>query len=385
MVYIGHKICSSECYLNFRVITSTPFSQSSNIFNDENIETTIDKVVDIYVKDKQKLVTSKAFNQPSFYEVENLLKQVIELEQERKELEDFHSQDSDPELKKMASEDLEKLSHQIHFLKEQTYGHLLHSTSASAFDEVLLEVIAGVGGQEAMLFAQDLLQMYEAFCVSNGWEVEITDYEATSLGGIRYATLAIKGANSYASLKYEGGIHRVQRVPKTEKAGRVHTSTVSVAVLPQPTEILIKVDPKDIRMETMRASGAGGQHVNTTDSAVRLTHNPSGIVVECQTRRSQEQNRKEAMKKLRAKIYQKELDAQEEKFSSQKKLQVGTKGRSEKIRTYNFPQDRVTDHRLGISMHNITEVLSGGLSMAKLTTRLTEEGRKEEIVQLLYL
>ncbi|GIY47218.1 peptide chain release factor 1-like, mitochondrial [Caerostris extrusa] len=239
--------------------------------------------------------------------------------------------------------------------------------------DIIMELSAGVGGQEAMLFAKDLFDMYCHYARWKGWNAEILKYDSTGIGGIRSAHIAINGQNAFKVFKYESGVHRVQRVPKTEKAGRIHTSTMTVAVLPQPSEIEVVIHPNDIELEFKRSSGAGGQHVNTTDSCVRIYHKPSGIVTECQMERNQHRNRELAMKSLRAKLYERQLEAIIKETTSSRKLQVGTAGRSEKVRTYNFPQDRITDHRAHLTVHVATFNVT---PQAHQTTKISRMGKE---------
>ncbi|VVC36693.1 Hypothetical protein CINCED_3A004280 [Cinara cedri] len=245
-------------------------------------------------------------------------------------------------------------------------------------EDIMLEITAGVGGQEAMIFTQELFEMYSSFSHYKGWQSEIADYIHTDMGGIRHACLMISGNNCYRLLQHEGGVHRVQRVPKTEKSGRIHTSTVTVAILPQPTELEVVINDRDLVIETKRASGAGGQHVNKTDSAVRMHHKPTGVVVECQTDRSQIKNRKIALQKLRVIIYQRQLKEQQLFTKSARKQQVGSSARSEKIRTYNFNQNRITDHRLCQNFHNLLVFLEGGEYLDNIINKLQE--RSNEIL-----
>uniref|UniRef100_A0A7C4RVB8 Peptide chain release factor 1 n=1 Tax=Fervidobacterium thailandense TaxID=1008305 RepID=A0A7C4RVB8_9BACT len=244
---------------------------------------------------------------------------------------------------------------------------------------VFLEIRAGTGGEEAALFAGDLLRMYLRYAERKGWEAEILDESRSDLGGYKEVIVRIKGKNSGTYMKYERGVHRVQRVPVTESGGRIHTSTATVAVLPELKDVDVYIDPKDIRIDTYRASGAGGQYVNKTESAVRITHIPTGIVVTCQSERSQLQNRERAMMVLRAKLYELARREQEEKLSIQRKSQIGTGERSEKIRTYNFPQNRVTDHRINLTIYNLQAVLDGELDLIipKLMQREIEEQLRE--------
>ena len=244
---------------------------------------------------------------------------------------------------------------------------------------VILEIRAGAGGEEAALFASDLLRMYTRFCENRRWKIEPLSLNETGIGGIKEITASIEGQNVYGTLKYESGVHRVQRIPATETGGRIHTSTATVAILPDADEVDVHVDEKDLRIDTYRASGAGGQHVNKTDSAIRITHLPSGIVVQCQDERSQHKNRAHAMKMLRAKLYEIEEAKRLSELSDSRKSQVGSGDRSEKIRTYNFPQGRITDHRIGLTLHKLELVLDGSLDelIDSLTTYFQAESLKE--------
>ncbi|KAM4866507.1 peptide chain release factor 1-like, mitochondrial isoform 2-T2 [Thomomys bottae] len=250
-------------------------------------------------------------------------------------------------------------------------------------NDLILEVTAGVGGQEAMLFTSEMFDMYQQYASFKRWHFEILDYFPSELGGLRHACASIGGSDVYKHMKYEGGVHRVQRVPKTEKQGRIHTSTMTVAILPQPTEINLVINPKDLRIDTKRASGAGGQHVNTTDSAVRIVHLPTGIVSECQQERSQLKNRETAMKKLRAKLYSMYMEEETNKRYDARKVQVGTKGRSEKIRTYNFPQNRVTDHRINKSLYDLEAFMQGDCLLDELIQSLKDYADYESLVEII--
>ncbi|WP_242392554.1 peptide chain release factor 1 [Anaeromyxobacter oryzisoli] len=274
------------------------------------------------------------------------------------EVEDNEALLEDAELREMAKEELGQLRPQIEPAEEQLKTYLLPKDPNDEKD-VILEVRAGAGGDEAGLFAAEVLRAYLRYAERRGWRTEVMDTSGGALGGIKEATVTISGDAVYSSLKYESGVHRVQRVPATEAQGRIHTSTVTVAVMPEAEDIDVQVNPADVEMDVFRSTGSGGQSVNTTDSAVRLTHKPTGIVVKCQQEKSQLKNRNMAMKMLRAKLYEIEQERQRSARDAARKSQVGTGDRSEKIRTYNFPQDRLTDHRVNFTRHNLPAVMDG--------------------------
>lgn len=226
---------------------------------------------------------------------------------------------------------------------------------------IILEIRAGAGGEEAAIFAADLFRMYSKYAQSQGWSFSVLDTHPSSLNGYKSAVAEIKGEFAFDNLQYESGVHRVQRVPKTEKNGRIHTSTASVAVLPKVTPVEVQINPTDIDLGTFRSSGPGGQNVNKVETAVRLTHKPTGVVVECQSERSQARNREKAMEILRAKIYQTQQEKQRAEMAAERREQIGAAMRAEKIRTYNYPQNRITDHRIGKSWHNLEDILEGKL------------------------
>ena len=265
-----------------------------------------------------------------------------------------------PEIKAMARDDLPALKSRRQELENQLQLLLIPKDPNDEKD-VILEIRAGAGGDEAALFAEEVLQMYLRYAARRGWKSEIVDMSAGNAGGLKDATVTLSGGGVYSSMKYESGVHRVQRVPATEQQGRIHTSTITVAVIPEAEEVDIEIRPEDVDRQVMRSTGAGGQSVNTTDSAVRLTHLPTGIVVKCQQEKSQTKNYAQAMRMLRAKLFQMEQDRIRSERDSLRKGQVGTGDRSEKIRTYNFPQDRLTDHRIGYTRHNLPALFAGDL------------------------
>lgn len=246
---------------------------------------------------------------------------------------------------------------------------------------VIMEIRGGAGGEEAALFAHSLMRMYTMYAERNRWKVEVLNLNDTELGGVKEASFSITGEGAYSRLKFESGVHRVQRVPETETQGRIHTSTVTVAVLPEAEEVEVEINPGDLQVDVFRASGAGGQHVNKTESAIRMTHLPTGIVVECQDERSQFKNREKALKILRSRIYEKKQREADEKMAAQRKLQVGTGDRSERIRTYNYPQSRVSDHRIGLTLYKLDAILDGDLDElidALLTASQAEKLQQQE-------
>lgn len=290
--------------------------------------------------------------------------------------------DENEDLRKLAENEIILCQKEITQLKHQIICLLVPSEETDESD-LILEVTAGVGGQEAMLFTSEMFDMYQQYAAFKRWHFETLEYFPSEIGGLRHASASIGGSEAYKHMKFEGGVHRVQRVPKTEKQGRIHTSTMTVAILPQPTEINLVINPKDLRIDTKRASGAGGQHVNTTDSAVRIVHLPTGVVSECQQERSQLKNREMAMKKLRAKLYNMHLEEETSKRYSARKIQVGTKGRSEKIRTYNFPQNRVTDHRINKSLHGLETFMQGDYLLDELIQSLKDYADYEYLLEII--
>jgi peptide chain release factor 1 len=268
--------------------------------------------------------------------------------------------ETDPEIQEMAREDVVRLEPEIHKIEDEL-KLLLLPKDPNDEKNVILEIRKGAGGDEASLFAGELFRMYSRYAESKGWKVEIVSSSESGVGGMNEAIAMISGNRVYSQLKYEGGVHRVQRVPSTEQQGRIHTSTVTVAVLPEADEVEVQIDPKDLRIDTFCSSGPGGQSVNTTYSAVRVTHMPTGLVVSCQDEKSQIKNRAKALQVLRSRLYEIELEKQRAELSGDRKSMVGTGDRSEKIRTYHFKENRVTDHRIGLTLYQLDQVMQGHL------------------------
>ena len=283
--------------------------------------------------------------------------------------------ETDAEMKSMLKDECEDLKEKLTASEEQLKILLLPKDENDT-KNVILEIRGGAGGEESALFAHSLLRMYQMYCDSHKFKMEIMNIEETELGGIKEVQAMIKGKNVYSRFKYESGVHRVQRVPETESQGRVHTSTATVAILPEMEDTDVEINDKDIRIDLFRSSGAGGQHINKTESAIRITHFPTGIVVSCQDERSQTQNKEKAFAMLRAKIYDYYQQQKEAEYRQNRKSQVGTGDRSERIRTYNFPQGRVTDHRIGLSLYNIENFMNGDLDEMIDALTLADQQRK---------
>ena len=309
-------------------------------------------------------------------EIQDTVEKYREYKKVKQQLEEAKQMLDDPELKELAQMELEEAKENLPRLEEEL-KFLLIPKDPNDDKNIICEIRAGAGGEEAALFAGTLFRMYSMYAEKNRWKIDVLNSNETGLGGYKEISFMITGKGAYSKLKFESGVHRVQRVPDTESSGRIHTSTVTVAVLPVVEDVEIELNEADIKMEVFRASGAGGQHVNKTSSAVRLIHEPTGIVVECQTERSQFQNRDSAMKMLRTKIYDIEKQKQDSEIANARKSQVGSGDRSEKIRTYNYPQGRITDHRIGLSIYQMEDFLNGNLT--EMVENLIATDRAEKL------
>jgi peptide chain release factor 1 len=287
----------------------------------------------------------------------------------------------DEEMRQLAKEEVQRLSDMLPGL-EQDLKVLLLPRDPNDHKNVIIEIRAGAGGDEAALFAADLFRMYTRYTERQGWRYEIMEMNETGIGGYKEVVFLVKGEGAYSKLKFESGVHRVQRIPVTEASGRIHTSTATVAVLPEAEDVDVQIRPEDLKIDTYRASGAGGQYVNMTDSAVRITHIPTGLVVTCQDERSQLKNRAKAMQLLRARLYDQELQKQQAQMAAERKGQVGTGDRSERIRTYNYPQNRLTDHRIGFTLYKLDQVLDGDLYELIEALRVADQAEKLKTLAL---
>ena len=331
----------------------------------------LDKLIAIeekYVTLEKRMQEPDVYSDPSLYarlareqkEIQPVVDAYRRYEKARRDMEGARELMSDPDLKEMAQEEYEAAQAEMAQMEDEL-RILLLPRDPNDDKNVIIEIRGGVGGEEAALFAHSLYRMYTMYAESKRWKSEIANVNETELGGIKEVSFIIEGDGAYSRFKFESGVHRVQRVPDTEASGRIHTSAVTVAVLPEMEEVDFEINPADLQIDTFRSSGAGGQHVNKTESAIRITHLPTGTVVECQDERSQFKNRDRAMKILVSRLYEQEQRRQTEQFAAERKSQVGSGDRSERIRTYNYPQRRVTDHRIGLTLYKIEQILNGAL------------------------
>jgi peptide chain release factor 1 len=298
---------------------------------------------------------------------------------ELEQTETLLTDDADPELRELAEGEVARLEAELAGLEARLQRLLLPRDPRDARD-VIVEIRAGAGGDEAGLFAADLYRMYTRYAERQGWNIELLSAHSTGVGGFKEAIFEVKGQGAFSRFKFESGVHRVQRVPITESSGRIHTSTATVAVLPEVDEVEVHIDPKDVEIEVYGSSGPGGQHMQKNATAVRITHRPTGMVVACESERSQTQNRMRALAVLRARLYEQERQRQEEEVAEARRAQVGTGERSEKIRTYNFPQNRVTDHRIGLSLYRLPDVLDGDLDILIDELAAQEQAKRLEAI-----
>ena len=312
-------------------------------------------------------------------DIEEIVEKYREYKKVQNSIEDLKEMLEDKEMHDLAQAELDEARANLPKIEEEL-KLLLVPKDPNDDKNVIVEIRGGAGGEESSLFAGDLFRMYSMYAEKKRWKLEVLNLNETELGGIKEVTFMITGKGAYSRLKFESGVHRVQRVPDTESSGRIHTSTATVAVLPEVDDVEIEINPADLKVDTFRSSGVGGQHINKTESAIRITHIPTGVVVECQTERSQIQNRETAMSMLRAKLYEAELQKQASEQANTRKSQVGSGDRSEKIRTYNFPQGRITDHRIGLSIYQMDNFLNGdldemidALNAADRAAKLSEE------------
>ena len=312
-------------------------------------------------------------------DIEEIVEKYREYKKVQNSIEDLKEMLEDKEMHDLAQAELDEARANLPKIEEEL-KLLLVPKDPNDDKNVIVEIRGGAGGEESSLFAGDLFRMYSMYAEKKRWKLEVLNLNETELGGIKEVTFMITGKGAYSRLKFESGVHRVQRFPDTESSGRIHTSTATVAVLPEVDDVEIEINPADLKVDTFRSSGAGGQHINKTESAIRITHIPTGVVVECQTERSQIQNRETAMSMLRSKLYEAELQKQASEQANARKSQVGSGDRSEKIRTYNFPQGRITDHRIGLSIYQMDNFLNGdldemidALNAADRAAKLSEE------------
>ena len=348
----------------------------------ERLDQIAHRFAEIQARMASGTLEGEAFVQASrdYAELEPVAKVAGEVKAMRAEIEELTEMLADPEMKAMAEEELSAIRSALPEKERELAIAMLPRDEADA-KPAMLEIRAGTGGDEAALFAGDLYRMYERFAAEQGWRVEPVSLNASEVGGFKEIVANVAGAGVFAKLKFESGVHRVQRVPVTESGGRIHTSAATVAVLPEPGEVDVEIDDNDLKIDIYRASGAGGQHVNTTDSAVRITHLPTGLVVQQQDERSQHKNRAKAMQVLRTRLYDLRRAEAHGAEAEARKAMVGSGDRSERIRTYNFPQGRVTDHRIGLTLHKLEDVLAGP-GLAELVDALRAEDEAKRLAAL---
>ncbi|XP_043672471.1 peptide chain release factor 1-like, mitochondrial [Vespula pensylvanica] len=364
-----------------RFMSNNVFASRLNLpLSDNSIRKYLDYLSDVYQNDQWK--ENNFVKMINIRSMAGMLEERINIMENVKYLQDIGKEDE--EMKKLAREEEATYKQQLDDLDEKLLNVILFDLDKENYNNTILEISAGVGGQEAMLFVEDLYKMYLGYADYLGIEYELLELDKSESCGVRHTSILLKGNLAFKKFRHEGGVHRVQRIPKTEKSGRMHTSTVSVAILPEPTDIEINLNHKDLKIETMRASGAGGQHVNTTDSAVRITHCPTGIAVTCETQRSQLKNKEIALLKLKTILYQQELNKQIGIVSEMRKKQMGLGLRNEKIRTYNYNQDRITDHRVeNGTMHNLKSFMTGGVELEELEGILQSNIQKKILADMI--